>query len=99
MKVIATQLGYYNHVRQKEGFEFELLKSDDVSIQWMKPADAEAEKAWAKKWDALPDNVKESWIGEKWSLEKSSAKTVKAKKPKAVAVEQDVVVASDEDVI
>jgi hypothetical protein len=49
MKVRATQLGYYGHVRQKEGAVFELKKASHFSYRWMEPLDAEAEEAKAKK--------------------------------------------------
>jgi hypothetical protein len=50
MKVIATRLGYYNHIRQKEGAVFELNSDKHFSPKWMeKASDGAAIKKAAKK--------------------------------------------------
>lgn len=41
MKVRATQLGYYNHKRWREGTEFEIVAEKDFSKKWMVKVDGE----------------------------------------------------------
>lgn len=48
MRVKATQLGYYNHRRQREGVIFDLLKESDFSEIWMERLEAKPEKVKAK---------------------------------------------------
>ena len=43
MKVRATMLGYYNHVRVKPGTVFKLNKEIDFSSVWMEQIDAKVE--------------------------------------------------------
>ena len=42
MKVRATNLGYYNNIRQYEGMEFFLKKEEDFSQKWMELVEPKA---------------------------------------------------------
>ena len=43
MKVIATKMGYYNHVRVKDGQEFNLNDKSEFSKAWMQASNEKAE--------------------------------------------------------
>lgn len=44
MKVRATQLGYYDHRRRREGDVFHLFKEEDFSAKWMELLEEAAPK-------------------------------------------------------
>ena len=53
MKVKATQLGYYNHRRRREGHVFEIVNEKDFSKKWMEKVDGD-------KPEPKPETVKET---------------------------------------
>jgi hypothetical protein len=42
IKVRAKQLGYYDHLRRKEGIEFSIAKPEHFSERWMEKIDPSA---------------------------------------------------------
>lgn len=42
MKVRAIKMGYYNHIRQREGVEFTLTDSKHFSSKWMERVNGES---------------------------------------------------------
>jgi hypothetical protein len=53
MKVTATAMGYYDHIRRRPGDVFELIGEADYSAKWMKPVPADTAERRTSAQDAL----------------------------------------------